>query len=71
MLRLGNAQLQAGEIDEAARLFGDTAAQTRSTRLVKELRNTRARMQPWQDTPAVKALDDQLATYGLVTNFAG
>jgi transcriptional regulator with XRE-family HTH domain len=67
-LHLGNAHVQSGEIDEAARVVGDAAGfagQTRSARLVKELRTTRARMQPWQDTHAVKELDDRLAAYGL------
>lgn len=68
---LGNARLQCGEIEEAARVVGDAAGlavRTRSVRLVKELRTTRARMQPWQDTHAVKELDDRLATYGLTPN---
>lgn len=72
-LFLGKARLQSGEVDEAARVIGTAAslaAQTRSTRLVNELRTTRARMQPWQDAQAVKALDDQLATYGLVASSA-
>jgi DNA-binding XRE family transcriptional regulator len=46
---MGNAHLQSGEIDEAARVVGDAtglAVQTRSARLVKELRATRVRMQP-------------------------
>ncbi|MGH3829676.1 MAG: helix-turn-helix domain-containing protein [Pseudonocardiaceae bacterium] len=68
---LGNAHLQSGEIDEAARVVGNAAglaAQTRSARLVTELRTTRARMQPWQNTQAVTTLDDQLAAYGLVSS---
>jgi ATP/maltotriose-dependent transcriptional regulator MalT len=72
-LFLGNAHLQSDEVDEAARVVGDAAglaAQTRSARLAKELRTTRARMEPWQSTLAVKALDDQLATYGLATSSA-
>ncbi|MGH3939262.1 MAG: hypothetical protein ACRDTG_11620, partial [Pseudonocardiaceae bacterium] len=73
MLFLGNARLQSGEIDEAARVIRDAAglaAQTRSARLVRELRTTRAGMQPWQDTPAVKELDDQLFAYGLASSSA-
>ncbi|MGH3857416.1 MAG: hypothetical protein ACRDR6_28815, partial [Pseudonocardiaceae bacterium] len=72
-LRLGQAHLQSGEIDEAARVVGTAAglaSQTSQTRLVKELRTTRAHMQPWQSTQAVKTLDDQLAAYGLVTSAA-
>ncbi|HEY3894256.1 MAG TPA: helix-turn-helix transcriptional regulator [Pseudonocardiaceae bacterium] len=67
-LHLGNAHLQSGEIDEAARALGDAAglaAQTRSARLVTELHATRARMQPWQDTRAVSTLDDRMAHCGL------
>ncbi len=66
-LHLGNAHLQSGEIDEAARVIGSAAslaARTRSARLVKELRTTRARMQPWQDSQAIKELDEQLAGIG-------
>ncbi len=66
-LHLGNARLQMGEIDEAAHVIGDAArlaAQNRQPRLVRELRTTRARMQPWQDTQAVKALDERLAGIG-------
>ncbi len=70
-LRLGNACLQSDEVDETARVVGDAVSsvvQIRSTRLVKELHGTRARMQPWQDTRAVKELDDRLAAYGLASN---
>ncbi|MGH3821609.1 MAG: helix-turn-helix transcriptional regulator [Pseudonocardiaceae bacterium] len=68
-LRLGNAHLKSGEVDEAARVVGDAAglaAQTRSARLVTELHTTRTRMQPWQNTQAVQGLDDQLAAHGLL-----
>ncbi len=70
---LGKAYLESGEIDEAARVVGSAAspvAQVWSERLVKELRTTRARMQPWQGTPAVKALDEQFAAYGLASSSA-
>ena len=73
-LHLGNAHLQSGEIDEAARVVGDAAGlamQTRSARLVKEVRTTRARMQPWQGTQAVSVLDDQLVACGLALGSAG
>jgi hypothetical protein len=72
-LHLSNAHLQSGEVDEAARVAGDAAglaAQTRSARLVRELRTTRARMQPWQGTQAVSMLDEQLAACGLVLRTA-
>ncbi|MGH3568285.1 MAG: hypothetical protein ACRDRH_20105 [Pseudonocardia sp.] len=70
-LHLGNAHLQLGEIHEAVRVISSVvglAAQTRSARLVQELRSTRARMQPWGTLNAVKELDDHLATYGLTPN---
>lgn len=70
-LHLGNALLQSGDIDEAARVIGNAAglaAQTCSARLVRELRATRARMHPWQGTQAVTALDDHLAEYGLASS---
>lgn len=72
-LHLGNAHLQCGEIDEAARVVSSAvglAAKTRSARLMKELRTTRAHLQPWQDTQAVKVLDDQLAAHGLAASSA-
>jgi len=62
-LHLGNAHLQAGEIDEAARVIGSAAslaAQNRQARLVKELCTSRARMQPWQGTQAIRELDERL-----------
>ena len=67
-LNLGNAHLQSGEIDEAARVVGDVVgpiARTRSARLVRALHTTRAQMQPWQDVGALKDLDDHLLAYGL------
>ncbi|MGH3928890.1 MAG: helix-turn-helix domain-containing protein [Pseudonocardiaceae bacterium] len=73
MIFLGKAYLQSGEIEEAARVLGSAAnfvAQTRSERLLKELRATRARMQPWQNLQAVKVLDEQLAACGLVSSSA-
>ena len=73
-LRLGNAYLQSNEIEEAARVIGTAVspvAQTRSERLVTELRTTRARMRPWQSTPAVKVLDEQLMAYRLMPHSAG
>jgi hypothetical protein len=67
-LRLGNAHLQSGDIEEAARVVGDgalLAARAPSARLIKEVHATRARMQPWQTTPAVRTLDEQLVGCGL------
>jgi len=56
-LRLGAAYLQSGEVEEAARVIGDgalLATQNRSIRLTKEAQAARARMQPWQDTQAIR-----------------
>lgn len=72
-LHLGNAHLQCGEIEQAARVISNAAslaARTHSARLVKELRATRSQMQPWQDTHAVTMLDERLAAYGLMRTSA-
>jgi hypothetical protein len=56
-----------GEIDEAARVIGDAAvlaAQNRQSRLVKELRTARGRLQPWHNMTAVKELDERLRGVG-------
>ncbi|MGH3815971.1 MAG: hypothetical protein ACRDUV_26575 [Pseudonocardiaceae bacterium] len=65
---LGMAHLQCKEIDEAARLLGDAgeiAAGNSSSRLTERLRQARAQLQPWQDTTAVRELDDRLTTHGV------
>jgi hypothetical protein len=62
------AYVQCQEIDEAARLLGDAgeiAAGNSSARLSERLLKARAQLQPWQDTRAVRELDDRLTTYGL------
>lgn len=67
-LHLGNAHLQSHDIDEAVQVISDAvslAEQTRSARLVAQLRLIHAQMRPWQDTQAVKMLDEQLAGVGL------
>lgn len=66
-LHLASACLEAREPEEAARLAGITAGladRNRSARLVEQLRRTRSRLDPWRRTPAVKTLDEQLASYG-------
>jgi hypothetical protein len=66
-LRLGAAYLQSGEVEETARVIGDgalLATQNRSIRLTKEAQAARARMQPWQDTQAIRELDERLAGMG-------
>lgn len=67
-LELSAAHLQAGDIDEGTAILagvGDFISQNRADRLVKKMRSIRAALQPWQDTPAVKQLDDQLHESGL------
>jgi tetratricopeptide (TPR) repeat protein len=68
LVNLGRAYAQSSEIDEAAQLLGDAgeiAAWNSSARLVKLLRQSRAELAPWQDSSAVRALDDRLASYGV------
>ncbi len=67
-LRLGMARLMSGEAEEAARVVGDAAVlatKNRSARLTGEVTSARGHMQPWQDTAAVKELDERLTAYGL------
>ncbi|MGB6161095.1 MAG: hypothetical protein WCF33_23810 [Pseudonocardiaceae bacterium] len=65
---LGMAYTQCNEIDEAARFLGDAgeiAASHSSTRLTERLAQACANLRPWQHTPAVRTLNDRLASYGL------
>lgn len=67
MLHLGNAHIQSGEIEEAARVLGsaaDLAQLNHSARLVKLLLKTHKRLDPWQQTATVQVLDERLAAYG-------
>jgi transcriptional regulator with XRE-family HTH domain len=67
-LELSEAHVQAGDIDEGTTILanvGDFVSQNRATRLVKRVRSARAALKPWQDTPAVKQLDNQLHGSGL------
>jgi transcriptional regulator with XRE-family HTH domain len=62
-LDLSAAHVQAGDIDEGAATLadvGDFVSHNRADRLVTRVRSIRATLEPWQDTPAVKQLDDQL-----------
>lgn len=66
---LGNAHLAAGEIEQAAQVFGDgaeLAARNRSARLSQTIHRARLDMRPWGGTPAVRDLDDKLVSYGLL-----
>jgi len=65
-LHLGNAYIESGEIEEAARVIGEgaeLAARNRSARLVELLKRSRGRLERWQRTPAVTALDERLESY--------
>ena len=67
-LDLGIAHVRLGDIDEAARMTAQAvllAVRNRSARLVELVRGTRASMQRWHRLPEVRALDDQMAAYGL------
>jgi hypothetical protein len=70
IIDLTEAYVQCTEIDEASRLLGDAgniAAGHSSRRLIERLEQARAGMQPWQDTAAVRTLDERLAAYGLTS----
>jgi transcriptional regulator with XRE-family HTH domain len=66
-IRLGHALVLSQEISEAAQVLGDAAAQAHlSPRLTADLHTTRALMQPWHHTPALKTLDAQLHAHKLL-----
>ncbi len=68
-LDLGVAYIHFNEIDQAAVEVGNAAylaLHNRSARLVEQIHAARAQMAPWQDSGAVKALDQRLAAYHLV-----
>jgi len=66
LVHLGAALVADREIGEAARVLGDAASLADiSPRLTAELRAARAGMAPWQGTPAVRTLDEQLAACGI------
>ncbi|MGI9002074.1 MAG: helix-turn-helix transcriptional regulator [Pseudonocardia sp.] len=66
---LGRARLACREVDHAAAALeqaADLAVQNHSPRLTGEITAARARMQPWQNSPAVIQLDQRLQAYQLV-----
>ena len=66
---LGNAYLAADELEQAATVLGSgaaLAARNRSARLVHTIARSRADMDQWRDTPAVRELDAKLADYRLL-----
>lgn len=66
-VRLAHALVLDRDITEAAHVLTDAAVHAHlSPRLTAELCTTRALMQPWSNTPAVKNLDDHLRTHSLL-----
>jgi hypothetical protein len=71
-VRLGHALALAKEVTEATRVLGEVADQAHLfPRLTAELYTARTLLQPWQHTPAVRTLDTQLRTHGLLSNQQG
>jgi transcriptional regulator with XRE-family HTH domain len=67
MFHLGNAHIESGEVEEAARVIGDGAelvVHNHSARLAEQLLRSRGRLDRWHRAPGVMALDDRLAAYG-------
>lgn len=66
-VRLGHALVLSREINEAARVLGGAADYAHLfPRLTGEFHSARALMRPWENTRAVKTLDAQLHTCGLL-----
>ncbi len=66
-LRLGHALVLSRDITEATRVLSDAAGHAHlAPRLTQVLHTTRALIQPWATTHAVRTLDDQLAACGLL-----
>jgi ATP/maltotriose-dependent transcriptional regulator MalT len=66
---LARACVRSGEVAEGAHLLGNAgeiAGRHSSTRLITRVQQARAELQPWQDTRAVRELDERLTTYGLL-----
>jgi transcriptional regulator with XRE-family HTH domain len=60
---LGSAYVQAGEVDEGARLIGEGfegARQMGRQGIMRRARRARQRLEQWKDEPAVRALDERL-----------
>lgn len=66
-IRLGHALVLSKEITEAAHVLGNAVNQAHLfPRLAAELHTARGLMQPWGNTHAVKTLDTQLESRGLL-----
>ena len=66
---LGQARLECRDVEHAAATLeqaADLTLQNRSPRLTGKITAVRARMQPWQHSPAVIQLDQRLQAYQLV-----
>lgn len=69
MLDLHRALLRLNEVDEAAKWLGDAAVLTetnRSRRLISALSDARKGLAPWSRDPAVRRLDERLASRDIV-----
>jgi transcriptional regulator with XRE-family HTH domain len=67
-LFLADAYAAAQEIDQAAGIVGEATvlvAQNRSARLLERLRSTRRVLSPWQQSTAVRELDEQIHAHQL------
>lgn len=65
-IRLGHALVLSEEINEAACVLAEAASRAHLyPRLTQELHTARALINPWNNTHAVKTLDDQLHECGL------
>jgi len=69
-LNLSSAHLVGNNIDESASVLASASgvlAENRSPRIVNRVRSIRNELRPWQGTPAVKHLDEQLRELGLLS----
>ncbi len=62
-------QIQQGEVEEGARTLGQAsklAVRNRSIRLAVRLQGARRQLEPWNDTPPVRELDERMTALGVV-----
>ncbi|SDD93593.1 helix-turn-helix domain-containing protein [Actinokineospora iranica] len=67
-IRLSEAHVVAGNIEEAAWMLGsvpEALAQNRSARIDHQIHEVRRTLTPWEDLAAVKQLDERLVASGL------
>ncbi len=68
LVKQSSAHILQGDIDRASEIAGSAAkitAVTRSPRTIGRVRELRATLSPWQQTRAVRNLDDVLRGYGV------